>query len=94
MDEGKTAIIVTCKKLVEKVARKLLIPYLQKIIVKYINVTVRTKEVTKKVNEALAKNVDEDAINLSQLIDGSSLNHSNASKCKCNSRSCKTVKWI
>ena len=35
------------------------------------------EEITKKVNEVIAKYVDTDAINLNKLIDGSSVNRSN-----------------
>ena len=61
---------------------------------------VSPKEITKKVTEVIAKYVDTSAINLNKLIDGSSINRSNASnaiaiqdlvKRNCNSRSCKTV---
>ena len=43
------------------------------------NVIVPPDEITKKVNEVIAKYVDTSAINLNKLIDGSSVNHSNAS---------------
>ena len=43
------------------------------------NVIVPPEEITKKVNEVIAKYVDTSAINLSNLIDGSSVNRSNAS---------------
>ena len=36
-------------------------------------------EITKKVNEVIAKYVDASAINLNKLIDGSSVNRPNAS---------------
>ena len=40
---------------------------------------VPTQEITKKVNEVIAKCVDTSAINLNKLIDGSSVNRPNAS---------------
>ena len=43
------------------------------------NVIVPPEEITKKVNEVKAKHVDTSAINLNKLIDGSSVNRSNAS---------------
>ena len=39
---------------------------------------VSPEEITKKVNEAIAKYVDTSAINLNKLIDGSSINRPNA----------------
>ena len=43
------------------------------------NVIVPPVEITKKVNEVIAKYVDTSAINLNKLIDGSSVNRPNAS---------------
>ena len=43
------------------------------------NVIVPSEEITKKVNEVIAKYVDTSAINLNKLIDRSSVNRSNAS---------------
>ena len=40
---------------------------------------VPPEEITKKVNEVIAKYVDTSAINLNKLIDGSSVNRPNAS---------------
>ena len=40
---------------------------------------VPPEEITKNVNEVIAKYVDTSAINLNKLIDGSSVNRSNAS---------------
>ena len=37
------------------------------------------EEITKKVSEVIAKYVDTGAINIDKLIDGSSVNHPNAS---------------
>ena len=41
---------------------------------------VPPEDITKKVNELIAKNVDTSAINLNKLIDGSSVNRPTASK--------------
>ena len=41
-------------------------------------VIVPPEEITKKVNEVIARYVDTSAINLNKLIDGSSVNHPNA----------------
>ena len=43
------------------------------------NVIVSPEEITKKVNEVIAKNVDTSEINLNKLIDGSIVNRPNAS---------------
>ena len=43
------------------------------------NVIVPPEEITKKVNEVIAKYVDTSAINLNKLIDGSSVTRRNAS---------------
>ena len=43
------------------------------------NIMVPPEEITKKVNEAIAKYVDTSAINIKKLIDGSSVNRSTAS---------------
>ena len=43
------------------------------------NVIVPSEEITKKVNEVIAKYVDTSANNLNKLIDGSSVNRPNAS---------------
>ena len=40
---------------------------------------VPPEEITKKVNEVIAKDVDTSAINLNKLIDGTSVNRPNAS---------------
>ena len=40
---------------------------------------VPPEEITKKVNEVIAKNIDTGAINLNKLIDGLSVNRPNAS---------------
>ena len=44
-----------------------------------VNVMVPPEEITKKVNEGIAKYVDTSAINLNKLIDGSSVNRPTAS---------------
>ena len=72
--EGKTIAIDVGKKLVEKAAKKLTAPKWQ-----VANVIVPPEEMTKKVNEVIAKYVDTSANNLNKLIDGSSINHPNAS---------------
>ena len=51
------------------------------------NVIVPPEEITKKVNEVIAKYVDMSAINLNKLIDGWSANRPNASNTIANSRS-------
>ena len=43
------------------------------------NIMVPPEEITKKVNEDIAKYVDTSAINLNKLIDASSINRTNAS---------------
>ena len=44
-----------------------------------VNFMVPSEEITKNVNEVIAKYVDTSAINLNKLIDGSSINRPNAS---------------
>ena len=43
------------------------------------NVIVPPEEITKQLNEVIAKYVETSAINLNKLTDGSSINRSNAS---------------
>ena len=74
-DVGKTVAIDAGKKLVDRAAKRLTTPKPQ-----VANVIVPPEEITKKVNEIIAKYVDTSAINLNKLIDGSSVNRSNASK--------------
>ena len=74
IDVGKTVAIDASKKLVEKAVKKLSKPKSQ-----VANVIVPPEEITKKVNEVIAKYVDTYAINLNKLIDGSSVNRPNAS---------------
>ena len=74
IDVGKTVAIDADKKLVEKVAKWLTTQKSQ-----VANVIVPPKEITKKVKEVIAKYVDTSAIKLNKLIDGSSVNRSNAS---------------
>ena len=69
IDVCKTVAIDAGKKLVEKAAKRLSKPKSQ----------VAIEEITKKVNEVIAKYVDTSAINLNKLIDGSSINRPNAS---------------
>ena len=71
---GKTVTIDAGKKLVEKAAKRLTIPKPQ-----VANFIVPPEEITKKVNEVIAKYVDTSVINLNNLIDGSSVNRPNAS---------------
>ena len=66
---GKTVAIDAGKKLVEKAVKKLSSPKSQAA-----NVMVSPEEITKKVNELIARYVDTSAINLNKLIDGSSVN--------------------
>ena len=74
IDVGKTVAIDAGKKLVEKTSKRSTTPKPQ-----VANVIVPPEEITKKVNEVLANYVDTSAINLSKLIDGSSVNRPNAS---------------
>ena len=67
IDVGKTVVIDAGKKLVEKAAKKL-----STLKSQMANVMVPPEEITKKVN-------DTSAINLNKLIDGSSVNRSTAS---------------
>ena len=74
IDVGKTVAIDAGKKLVEKAVNKLFKPKSQ-----VANVIVPPEAITKKVNKVISKYVDTSAINLNKLIDGSSVNPSNAS---------------
>ena len=74
IDVGKTVTIDTDKKLAEKAVKRLSAPKSQ-----VANVMVSPEEITKKVNEVIAKYVDTSAINLDKLIDGLSVNRPNAS---------------
>ena len=74
IDVGKTVAIDAGMKLVEKAAKRLTTPNPQ-----VANVIVPLKEITKIVNEVIAKYVDTTAINLNKVIDGSSINIPNAS---------------
>ena len=74
IDVGKTVAIDAGKKLVEKAAKKLSTPKSQ-----VANVMIPSEEITKKVNEVIAKYVDTSAVNLNKLIDGSSVNRPTAS---------------
>ena len=70
IDVGKTVAFDAGKKLVEKAVKKLSKPKSQ-----VANVMVLPpEEITKKVNEVIAKYVDTSAINLNKLIDRSSVN--------------------
>ena len=59
VDLGKTVAIDAGKKFVEKAARKLTTPKAQ-----VANIIVPPEELTKKVNEVIAKYVDTGAVNL------------------------------
>ena len=72
IDVGKTVAIDAGKKLVEKAVKKLSKPKSQ-----VFNIMVPPEEITKKVNEVIAKYVATIAVN--QLIDGWSVNRPNAS---------------
>ena len=74
IDVGKTFAIDAGKKLVEKAAKRLTTPKSQ-----VANVMIQPEEITKKVNEVIAKYVDTSVINLNKLIGGSSVNRPNAS---------------
>ena len=63
IDVCKTVAIDAGKKLVEKAAKKL-----SKQKSQVANVMVPLEEITKKVNEVIAKYVDTGAINLNKLI--------------------------
>ena len=71
---GKPVAIDAGKKLVEKAVEKLSKPKSQ-----VANIMVPPEDITKKVNEVIAKYVDTSAININKLIDGSSVNRSNSS---------------
>ena len=73
-DVGKTVAIDDGKKLVEKAVKMLSKPKTQ-----VANVMVPPEEITKKLNEVIAKFVDTSEIKLNKLIDGSIVNRSNAS---------------
>ena len=74
IDVDKTVAMDAGKKLVEKTAKKLTTAKSQ-----VANVMVPPEEITKKVNEVIAKYVDTSAINLNKLIDESSVNRPTAS---------------
>ena len=75
IDAGKKLVPIDAgKKLVEKAAKRLTTSKPQ-----VANVIVPPEEITKKVNEVIAKYVDTGAINLNKLIDESSVNRPNAS---------------
>ena len=74
IDVGKSVAIDARKKLVEKDTKKLSTPKTQ-----VANVMVPSEDITKKVNEVIAKYFHTSEINLNKLIDGSSVNRPNAS---------------
>ena len=69
IDVGKIVAIDADKKLVEKAAKKLTTRKSQ-----VANVMFPPEEITKKVNEVIAKYVNTSAININKLMDGSSVN--------------------
>ena len=71
---GKTGAFDAGKKLVEKAAKTLSTHKSQ-----VANAMIPPEEITKKVNEVIAKYVDTSAINLKKLIDGSNVNRPTAS---------------
>ena len=73
IDVGKTVTIDDGKKLVKNAAKKLSSHKSQ-----VANAMIPPEEITKKVNEVIAKYVDTRAINLNNLIDGSSVNRPTA----------------
>ena len=62
------------KKLVEKAAKRLCLPKSQ-----VANDMVSPEEITKKINEVIAKYVITSAVNLNELINGSDVNRPTAS---------------
>ena len=74
IDEGETVAIDAGKKLVEMAAKKITIRKSQ-----VANAMVPPEEITKKVNEVIAKYTDTTAINLNKLIDESSVDRPTAS---------------
>ena len=73
IDVDKIVAIDAGKKLVEEAAKKLSTPKSQ-----VANVMVSPEEITKKINEVIAKYVDTSVINLNKLIDGSSVSRQTA----------------
>ena len=67
IDVCKTVAIDACKKLFEKAAEKLSKSQVA-------NALFTPDEITKKVNEVIAKYVDTSAINFNKLINGSGVN--------------------
>ena len=74
IDVGKTVVIDAGKKIIEKAANRLSTTKSQVSIV-----MIPRGEITKKVNEVIAKYVDTSAIIFNTLIDGSSVNRPTAS---------------
>ena len=74
VDVGKAVSIDAGKKLDEKAVKRLFMPKSQ-----VANVIIPPEEITKKVNELIAKYVDTNAVNFTKLIDGSSVNRSTSS---------------
>ena len=86
IDVGKTVAIDAGRKLVEKAAKRLTAAKSQvaNVMVPQIaSVLVSPEEITKKVDDVIAKYFDMNAINainLNKLIDGSSIKRSNPAK--------------
>ena len=74
IDVGKTVAIDAGKTFFEKAVKRL-----SKSKSQVANLMVPPEEISKKINEVIAKYVDTGAINLNKLIDGSSVNCPNAS---------------
>ena len=74
IDVRKTVAIDAGKKFVEKAAKKLSTSKSQ-----VANIIVPPEEITKKINEVIAKYVDTSAINLNKLTHGSIINRPTAS---------------
>ena len=85
IDVGKTFAIDAGKKLVEKAAKRLTAvkSQLAVMVPQIASVLVPKEEITKKVDDGIAKYFDMNAINainLNKLIDGSSIKCTNTSK--------------
>ena len=74
IDVDKTVAIDAGKKLVETAAKKLSTPKSPRA-----NIMVPPEEITTKINEVIAKYFDTSAVNVNNLIDGSSVHRSIAS---------------
>ena len=82
IDVDKTIAIDAGKKLVEKAAKILTTPKSQVanvVVPQMADVLVPAEVITKKINDIIEKYVETSAINLSKLMDGSSVNRPNFS---------------